>query len=172
MKKLVIDDFRILPKSKVDVMYEYHLENRDFKLKKDVFYLIIVCNDVVKVSSISYVVELYNYALSQLKNDFTNCTVENSILFVIIEFKKGIKFVPDVRMFEILTRAKENIEKLSPGGFICVVEPEFKKSVSAIVDTIKVFAPNEHIALANSLDEVDEMVEEFKERFNQESYHS
>src|SRR5258706_6362972 len=67
-------------------------------LNKNVFVCTIMYNDVIKLSLVKYVIESQKIIIDSFFENKKELNVDNCVLYTIMEFKKGVRFVPDINM--------------------------------------------------------------------------
>jgi hypothetical protein len=140
--------------------YKYHPLS-----DKNVYVVVVTSYDAVKITNIKYIYDAQEEAIKHLLSNDKKIDSSNSVVFTIYDFKKGLRFMPDLRTISRGVNFKANIEKdfnITLGGIIVVLGNfGVKKYKKLLIQLAKIFTNIGNLDVVDSIEESYMSMEKF-----------
>jgi hypothetical protein len=154
-----------LQKSNINISYYNIFHKYSPSSKKNIYLSHIICHDILDFSQVSQLYRAQKEAAKLLVKSDLLVSKDNSVLYIIWELKKGIRFMFDRKIFNKLIKCKKDIDSaynIILGGLVILTPDAYNnKNIKEIVNLKKFFNVDYKIAIVNSLSQAFKIIEKF-----------
>ncbi|MEP7103299.1 MAG: hypothetical protein ABI721_01145 [Candidatus Dojkabacteria bacterium] len=162
----MLDSSYNLKDSKFNIVYKIFFLKYNPISDKNIYIAHIINYDILKVTNLPFCLDAQDKCIQLLLDEEKNITKENTIIYTFFDLKKGIRVLPDIKIFSLGENKKKTIEqegKVLLGGMVLIVPEGFlRKYKNSVVSVSKFFNPATNIDVVGSYDEAIVAIDNFK----------
>jgi hypothetical protein len=132
-------------------------------------YRLLICHIVMetiwKVSTYKCFLEIEEMGIKEMRDKFKDINVDNAVGCTIFELKKGLKFVPDVGMFNSALNFKNDMESkydIKMGGVVMVTRHDKPRFNRVFRELIKLYSRFSNFDFVETTEQAYESIKNFK----------
>jgi len=158
-------EFRRYPDPDFEAYYRWEKYKYSPESKRDKYVGHIVIPDKLNVAKFLNIFKATRFVANEIVESTPGISRENSIMYTILDFQKGIRFWVDIGMINFSKENKKRILadknlKIQPGHLIGLFNPKDRDSINRVTFTANIFVPHLKKVVVTSLEDAYKEIDE------------
>lgn len=146
---------------KAKIFFKFYEDKSFNAVNHRVIFSHIVITKSVKIFNYNRVFSAMDTIVQQIATKYPDITATNGITLTLLELRKGVRFVPDIKIIAQAKERKEKIKTIKAGGMVIYFPQKYKRLKIVTNEIIKVLSRDKKLLAVSSLEEAREKLQEF-----------